>query len=34
MDIVDTINNAEVEGEKPVKPVRITRALVEQCAKK
>jgi peptidyl-prolyl cis-trans isomerase B (cyclophilin B) len=34
MEVVDAINNAEVEGEKPVKPVRIARALVEQCAKR
>jgi peptidyl-prolyl cis-trans isomerase B (cyclophilin B) len=34
MEVVDTINKAEVEGEKPVKPVRIARALVEQCEKK
>jgi hypothetical protein len=34
MEVVDTINKAEVEGEKPVKPVRISRALVEQCEKK
>jgi peptidyl-prolyl cis-trans isomerase B (cyclophilin B) len=34
MEIVDTINKAEAEGEKPVKPVRIARALVEQCEKK
>lgn len=34
MEVVDVINKAEVEGEKPVQPVRITRAVVEQCEKK
>ena len=34
MEVVDAINKAEVEGEKPVKPVRITRAVVESCGKK
>lgn len=34
METVDAINKAEVEGEKPVKPVRVTRALVLQCGKK
>ena len=33
MDVVDAINKAETEGEKPVKPVRLTRAVVEQCSK-
>lgn len=33
MEVVDAINKAPVENEKPVKPVRITRAVVEQCAK-
>ena len=34
MEVVDAINKAPVEDEKPVKPVRITRAVVEQCEKK
>ncbi|HEV7375445.1 MAG TPA: peptidylprolyl isomerase [Pyrinomonadaceae bacterium] len=34
MEVVETINKAEVEDEKPVKPVRIARALVVQCEKK
>jgi peptidyl-prolyl cis-trans isomerase B (cyclophilin B) len=34
MDVVDAINKGETEGDKPVKPVRLTRALVEQCMKK
>jgi cyclophilin family peptidyl-prolyl cis-trans isomerase len=34
MEVVDVINKAEVEGEKPLKPVRLRRALVEQCEKK
>lgn len=34
MEVVDAINKAPVEGEKPVKPVHITRAVVEQCGKK
>lgn len=33
MEVVDAMNKAEAEGEKPVKPVRLTRATVEQCAK-
>jgi peptidyl-prolyl cis-trans isomerase B (cyclophilin B) len=33
MEIVDAINHAAVEGEKPVKPVRLMRALVAPCAK-
>jgi cyclophilin family peptidyl-prolyl cis-trans isomerase len=33
MEVVDSINNMETEGEKPVKPVRITRALVAPCVK-
>jgi len=33
MEIVDEINKAPVEGEKPVKPVRITRAIVGECKK-
>lgn len=31
MEAVDAINNAPVEGEKPVKPVRLTRASVFRC---
>jgi peptidyl-prolyl cis-trans isomerase B (cyclophilin B) len=34
MEVVDAINKAPVEGEKPEKPVRITRAVVMQCEKK
>jgi peptidyl-prolyl cis-trans isomerase B (cyclophilin B) len=34
MEAVDAINKAEVEGEKPVKPIHITRAIVSQCEKK
>jgi peptidyl-prolyl cis-trans isomerase B (cyclophilin B) len=33
MEVVDAMNKAEAEGEKPVKPIHITRAMVEQCAK-
>ncbi len=33
METVDAINHAPLEGEKPVKPVRITRAAVAPCAK-
>ena len=33
MEVVDAMNKAEAEGEKPAKPIRLTRALVEQCAK-
>jgi peptidyl-prolyl cis-trans isomerase B (cyclophilin B) len=34
MEVVDAMNKAEAEGEKPTKPVRITRAVViEQCGK-
>jgi cyclophilin family peptidyl-prolyl cis-trans isomerase len=32
MEVVDAINKMPVEGEKPVKPVRITRAAVAPCA--
>jgi peptidyl-prolyl cis-trans isomerase B (cyclophilin B) len=32
MDVVDKINNAEVDGEKPAKPVHNTRATVATCA--
>ena len=31
MEVVDAINQAEVEGEKPVKPVRLKRAVVAPC---
>ncbi|HJR09488.1 MAG TPA: peptidylprolyl isomerase [Pyrinomonadaceae bacterium] len=31
MEVVDAINQAEVEGEKPVKPVRIKRAITAVC---
>ncbi|HVF41359.1 MAG TPA: peptidylprolyl isomerase [Pyrinomonadaceae bacterium] len=31
MDVVDKINGAEIEGEKPKKPVRVTRATVAPC---
>ncbi|HEX8706864.1 MAG TPA: peptidylprolyl isomerase [Pyrinomonadaceae bacterium] len=31
MEVVEAINQAPVEGEKPLKPVRITRAVVQQC---
>ncbi|HKQ99091.1 MAG TPA: peptidylprolyl isomerase [Pyrinomonadaceae bacterium] len=33
MEVVDALNKAETEGEKPLKPVRLTRAIVEQCVK-
>jgi peptidyl-prolyl cis-trans isomerase B (cyclophilin B) len=33
MEIVDQINKAPVDGEKPEKPVRISRATVTPCAK-
>lgn len=33
MEVVDAINKASTDGEKPDKPVRITRAVVAQCAK-
>lgn len=32
MEVADAINNAETEGEKPTKPVRIKRASVAPCA--
>jgi peptidyl-prolyl cis-trans isomerase B (cyclophilin B) len=32
METVDAINNAPVEGEKPVRPVRLLRATVAACA--
>ena len=31
MDVVDAINQAEAENEKPSKPVTITRAVVHEC---
>jgi peptidyl-prolyl cis-trans isomerase B (cyclophilin B) len=31
IEVVDKINNAELEGEKPKKPVRVTRAAVATC---
>ena len=34
MEVVDAMNKAEADGEKPAKPVRLTRALVEPCGKK
>lgn len=33
MDVVDQINHAPVDGEKPEKPVHIKRAVVGQCTK-
>jgi peptidyl-prolyl cis-trans isomerase B (cyclophilin B) len=33
MEVVDAMNKAEAEGEKPTKPVRLTRATVEPCGK-
>ena len=32
MDVVDAINQAPADGEKPEKPVRVTRATVARCA--
>jgi peptidyl-prolyl cis-trans isomerase B (cyclophilin B) len=34
IEVADAINKAEVEGDKPTKPVRINRALVTACEKK
>jgi peptidyl-prolyl cis-trans isomerase B (cyclophilin B) len=34
MEIVDAINKAPVDGEKPIKPVRIKKAMVITCAQK
>ena len=34
IEVADAINKADVEGDKPTKPVRINRASVKQCAKK
>lgn len=33
MDVVDAINQAPVEGEKPEKPIKINRTLVNPCKK-
>ena len=33
IEVADAINQAPVEGEKPVKPVRINRAIVSPCPK-
>jgi peptidyl-prolyl cis-trans isomerase B (cyclophilin B) len=33
MEVVDAMNKAEADGEKPAKPVRLTRAVVYQCGK-
>ena len=33
MEVVDTINQAPVEGDKPEKPVKINRAVVSPCKK-
>lgn len=33
IEVADAINGAETEGEKPVKAVRINRAVVAQCVK-
>jgi peptidyl-prolyl cis-trans isomerase B (cyclophilin B) len=33
MEIVDEINQAPVDGDKPDKPVKINRAVVSQCKK-
>jgi peptidyl-prolyl cis-trans isomerase B (cyclophilin B) len=33
MEVVDAINQAPAEGEKPEKPVKITRAVVSPCKK-
>lgn len=33
MDVVDAINHAPIEGEKPLKPVRLLRATVVRCTK-
>lgn len=33
MEVVDAINNMQTEGDKPVKPVRVTRATAAQCVK-
>ncbi|HET6889670.1 MAG TPA: peptidylprolyl isomerase, partial [Pyrinomonadaceae bacterium] len=33
MEVADAINRAPLDGEKPVKPVRINRAVVSPCQK-
>jgi len=33
LEVADAINAAETDGEKPTKPVRINRAIVNPCAK-
>jgi peptidyl-prolyl cis-trans isomerase B (cyclophilin B) len=33
MEVVDAMNKAEADGEKPAKPVRLTHAVVYQCGK-
>jgi len=33
IEVADTINHAELDGEKPVKPVKILRAIVTPCKK-
>jgi peptidyl-prolyl cis-trans isomerase B (cyclophilin B) len=33
IEVADAINQAETDGEKPVKPVRINRAVVAECVK-
>jgi peptidyl-prolyl cis-trans isomerase B (cyclophilin B) len=33
MEVVDAMNKAEADGEKPAKPVRLNRAVVYQCGK-
>jgi peptidyl-prolyl cis-trans isomerase B (cyclophilin B) len=33
MEVADAINHAQVDGEKPAKPVRINRAVVSPCPK-
>ncbi|OLE53714.1 MAG: hypothetical protein AUG51_11875 [Acidobacteria bacterium 13_1_20CM_3_53_8] len=33
MDVVDSINNAAVENERPLNPVRVTHATVAPCAR-
>jgi cyclophilin family peptidyl-prolyl cis-trans isomerase len=34
MEVVEAINKAPAEGEKPTKPVVVTRAIVAACEKK
>ena len=33
MEVVDAMNKAEADGEKPAKPVRLNRAVIVQCVK-